>query len=115
MLDKFDIIFSQLPTDEETLRAKRQLPAELQDVAERELKRVVLDPEKSKETIKELILLAVESESEEEKFSASSRSTRRIGPSQPIHLGPEVGIEPCVRITIGFIYPCGTLRIGGCS
>ncbi len=27
----------------------------------------------------------------------------------------EVGIEPCVLITIGFIWPCGELRVGGCG
>lgn len=114
MLDKFELIFTQLPTDEETLRAKRQLPQELEDLADRGLKRVVLDPEKSPATIKELAVLGVEAETGDSGAAATTRATR-FAPSQPIHLGPEVGIEPCVRITIGFIYPCGTLRIGGCS
>jgi hypothetical protein len=29
--------------------------------------------------------------------------------------GMEIGVEPCALITVGFIWPCGTLRIGGCG
>lgn len=29
--------------------------------------------------------------------------------------GLEIGIEPCAVITVGFIWPCGTMRIGGCG
>jgi hypothetical protein len=29
--------------------------------------------------------------------------------------GMEIGVEPCAEITVGFIWPCGTLRIGGCG
>jgi hypothetical protein len=26
-----------------------------------------------------------------------------------------IGIEPCVRITVGFIFPCGEAKVGGCT
>ncbi len=29
--------------------------------------------------------------------------------------GLEIGIEPCAVITVGFIWPCGHMRIGGCG
>jgi hypothetical protein len=29
--------------------------------------------------------------------------------------GMEIGVEPCALITVGFIWPCGTMRIGGCG
>jgi hypothetical protein len=29
--------------------------------------------------------------------------------------GLEIGIEPCAIITVGFIWPCGEMRIGGCG
>lgn len=25
-----------------------------------------------------------------------------------------IGVEPCAEITVGFIWPCGTLTVGGC-
>jgi len=122
MFEKFDVYFSQLPTDEETLRAKRELPAELQDLAGRDLKRVVLDPEKSAETIKKLVMLAVGPEAGDASSSSPQVSaaravdaSRTVDPSRPTRIGPQIGVEPCVYITVGFIWPCGTMRIGGCS
>jgi hypothetical protein len=29
--------------------------------------------------------------------------------------GIEIGVIPCARITVGFIWPCGTLKVGGCT
>ena len=29
--------------------------------------------------------------------------------------GVEIGVEPCAYITVGFIWPCGTLHVGGCA
>lgn len=29
--------------------------------------------------------------------------------------GMEIGVEPCAYITVGFIWPCGTLHVGGCA
>ena len=113
MLEKFEVLFKQLPTDEEKLRAKRELPDDLRDLADRDLKRVVLDPEKSAKTIRKLVVLALEPDADGGKEEAKARAM--VGGKPPVHAGPEVGIEPCIRITIGFIWPCGTLRIGGCS
>ena len=29
--------------------------------------------------------------------------------------GVEIGVVPCAYITVGFIWPCGTLHVGGCA
>jgi hypothetical protein len=29
--------------------------------------------------------------------------------------GMEIGVVPCAYITVGFIWPCGTLHVGGCA
>jgi hypothetical protein len=42
--------------------------------------------------------------------------------AQKISIGPvgggqgamTIGVEPCAEIVVGFIWPCGTLRVGGC-
>ncbi len=43
--------------------------------------------------------------------TATMEMTRRPGAAG----GMEIGIVPCAEITVGFIWPCGTMRIGGCG
>jgi hypothetical protein len=44
-----------------------------------------------------------------------AREAAELGRRAGADGGMEIGIEPCAEITVGFIWPCGTLRIGGCG
>ncbi len=38
------------------------------------------------------------------------------GMNERVDLGPEVGVEPCIKLVYGFIVECGCcIIIGGCS
>lgn len=44
-----------------------------------------------------------------------ARGTTELARKPQAGGGLEIGVEPCAEITVGFIWPCGTMRIGGCG
>lgn len=44
-----------------------------------------------------------------------ARAMRAMGTTVGASGGIEIGVEPCAYITVGFIWPCGTLHVGGCA
>ena len=40
---------------------------------------------------------------------------REMGTRPAAEGGMKLGIIPCAEITVGFIWPCGTMTIGGCG
>jgi len=44
-----------------------------------------------------------------------ARSMMEMGARAGADGGMKLGIIPCAEITVGFIWPCGTMRIGGCG
>jgi hypothetical protein len=44
-----------------------------------------------------------------------AKAMRMMGTAVGASGGVEIGVEPCAYITVGFIWPCGTLHVGGCA
>ena len=127
MKEIFEMCFSHRPDRSEAARARRELPEELRELLEmgekKGARRIVLDPDKSGDAIKQAVVLGVEPDAKEEveeKREAAGELTKApsgaaarvtgTGTEEDLH----IGLEKCVRITIGFIFPCGKLRVGGC-
>lgn len=44
-----------------------------------------------------------------------ARAMMEMGARAGADGGMKLGIIPCAEITVGFIWPCGTMTIGGCG